>query len=216
MRTNHLPNNFSKNHVGILLSADTYKGNRSEQFTEGQREERSMNGNDFERMAREYLTPLYSYCLSLTCDPRRAEELAQETLVRAYRAHPSLKDPSRFYPWLRGIAQRCTWTWWRSMKRNPVISCANPENEAAVEAVQDCQPNPAERLIAAERNQAVLKALKRLPKGRREVVILRYFEELSYADIAMRLGLTIDAVDQRLTRAKLKLRSLLHPMEVEL
>lgn len=175
-----------------------------------------MNGNDFEQLAREHLNPLYSYCLSLTCDPYRAEELAQETLVRAYRAHPSLKDPSRFFAWLRGIARRCAWSWWRSMKRSPVNQRKSQDDDAAVETVRDNQPNPAERMQTLETNRTTLAALKRLPQRYREVVVLRYFEGLSYTNIALRLGLTIDAVDQRLTRAKLKLRRLLHPMEVEL
>jgi len=175
---------------------------------------RAMNENDFERLAREHLKPLYSYCLSLTCDPHRAEELAQETLVRAYRAFPSLHDPNRFFAWMRGIARRCTWTWWRKAKRNPMAQQADTREGDILERVPDSRENPAERLCKQENRLSVLKALKRLSFRYREVVTLRYFEELSYADIALRLDLSIDAVDQRLTRAKLKLRRMLHPMEL--
>lgn len=175
---------------------------------------RAMNENDFDRLAREHLKPLYSYCLSLTCDPHRAEELAQETLVRAYHAFPSLHDPYRFFAWMRGIARRCTWTWWRKAKRNPMAQQADIREGDILELVPDPRENPAERLDRQENRLSVLKALKRLSFRYREVVTLRYFEELSYADIALRLDISIDAVDQRLTRAKLKLRRILHPMEL--
>ena len=164
-------------------------------------------------MVETHLRALYSYCLTRMCDPHRAEELAQETLLRAYQAYPSLQDPTRFYPWLLGIARRCSWTWWRKKKRNPVDLLSSMESDSPIDSVSDEKPNPAEKLQNSERQQALMKVLQRLSQNYREVVILRYFEELSYADIALRLNLSIDTVDQRLTRAKWKLRQWLHPME---
>ncbi|MBN2327689.1 MAG: RNA polymerase sigma factor [Candidatus Omnitrophica bacterium] len=168
----------------------------------------------FEELAQDYIKPLYSYCLSLMCDPHRAEELAQETLVRAYENYPSLKNPDKFYPWLKGIAQRCRWTWFRSAKHNPVDLRVHSDQDGVSPTLQDDGPSPADQMEKRERTQELLRALKKLSRPNREVVILRYFEELSYAEIAMRLGVSIDAVDQRLTRAKLKLRNLLQYAEI--
>ncbi|MGC9326727.1 MAG: RNA polymerase sigma factor, partial [Candidatus Hinthialibacter sp.] len=119
-----------------------------------------------------------------------------------------------FYPWLKGIAQRCRWTWFRSAKQNPVDLRSSSGEDGAPATLQDDGPSPADQMEKREQAREVLRALKKLSRRSREVVILRYFEELSYAEIALRLNLSIDAVDQRLTRAKLKLRNLLQYVEI--
>jgi RNA polymerase sigma-70 factor, ECF subfamily len=173
-----------------------------------------INTNEFERLAEEQLRPLYSYCLSLMCDPHCAEELAQEVLVRAFQSWPTLKDHSKFAPWLRGIARRCSWNLWRSAKRNPLDRRENADDGELLNSIEAEQDTPADQMQKNELKQSLLKALKKLSRRNREVVILRYFEELSYAEIALRLGITVDVVDQRLTRSKLKLRGMLQSVEI--
>ncbi len=168
-----------------------------------------MEHRDFEGLAQEHLATLYSYCLTLTGDPHQAEELAQETLTRAYLAFGSLRDRTKFYAWLKGIARRCSWTWLRQARRH-----AHRNDADALERLEDPSGIPSDRLTKKETDRKVWKALKKLTQRNREVVVLRFFEGLSYADIAQRLGVTIDAVDQRLTRTKLKLQRLLQDVEI--
>lgn len=170
----------------------------------------------FEECIRPHLKALYCYCLSRTCDPHQAEELAQETLVRAFEAYPRLKSSKAVYAWLVGIAKRCSWTWWWKAKRDPlrqVDQAWGPElNSSSI--LMDSTKEPLERVIQQELETLILVYIKKLPQIYREVILYRYYEDLSYAEIALRMGLSIEAVDQRLTRAKQKLRKQLFKAEV--
>lgn len=173
-----------------------------------------MDSSEFERLAQTHLTALYSYCLSRVCNPQRAEELAQETLTCAFEAFHTLKDRRAFFPWLIGIAKRRSWVWWRKAKRDPLQLRSNPAGTDPPDSLLDQNGPPPGRLAAREKTRNTLDAVKKLPMKYREPIVLRYFEELSYAEIALRLGISIDTVDQRLTRAKLKLRRLLRNLEM--
>ncbi len=172
-----------------------------------------MEANKFERLAVEHYPALYSYCLAKTCDIHRAEELAQETLYRAFVSFDRLRNQEAFRGWLLGIAKRCSWNWFRKIKTDPLHQRANEPGTNPPESIS-ANGCPSERLAVKERISAVLKVLKKVSKRNREVVILRYFEELSYGEIAQRLGISVDAVDQRLTRARLQLRVHLEALEI--
>ncbi len=174
-----------------------------------------MSEPSFEALARENLPALYSYCLALTCDREEAEELAAEALARACRGFAGLRDRAAFPAWLRSIARRCRWTWWRKRRRDPLAARANPPGDDPSEEIMDERETPEEHCERNQRAQRTLSALKKLPLKLREVVILRYFDELSYAEMAARLGVGVEAVDQRLIRAKRRLRTSLRTLEVE-
>ncbi len=173
-----------------------------------------MESNRFEQLAKEHLSALLSYCLAQTCDMDRAEELVQETLYRAFRSFHNLKNPDAFFPWLIGIAKRASWSWYRKWKRDPLRKRFNPSGSTPPATIQDTKQNPLEKLAETERAESTLKAIKRLSEKNREVVILRFFEQLSYTDMAKRLQISVDAVDQRLTRAKKELSKMLKPLEM--
>jgi RNA polymerase sigma factor (sigma-70 family) len=170
------------------------------------------NGS-FARLIEPHLTSLYSYCLAMTCDPHRAEDLAQETLCRACESFDSLRNAEATAAWLRAIARRCRWNIFRKKKRDPLARRGNGEGSNPPDSLRDANPTPGEKLEQSELHQQVLTALRKVSLKKREVVVLRYYEELSYTDIALRLGISVDAVDQRLTRAKRDLRRIMMKME---
>ena len=174
-----------------------------------------MPDNGFEALAKAHLPALYGWCMAATCDPDEAEDLAAETLSRAARAFPRLRDPGRFPAWLIGIAKRARWTRWRRKKRDPLAHRGNPAGTGPPGDLPDGGHNPYEHVAHKERFAETLRALRRLSRPLREVVVLRYFEELSYAEMAARLGVSVDAVDQRLTRARRQLARHLAPLEKE-
>jgi RNA polymerase sigma-70 factor (ECF subfamily) len=178
--------------------------------------EKIMSSLSFEDCIRPYLKALYSYCLSRTCDPHQAEELAQETLVRAYEAYPRLKNRDAVWAWLIGIARRCSWTWWWKAKRDPLRLADTPLDSDAVDSLPlpDGDETVVDQLMREEMDTVILNLIQKLPQRDREVLIYRYYEDLSYAAIAERLGLGLEAVDQRLTRAKQRLRKYLVRAEV--
>jgi len=120
--------------------------------------------------------------------------MVQETFLRAYNGLGRLQDGSRFAPYIRRIAHNMAVDQLRRGKREI------PLDQVDLEA-PDSEPKVDDRM-------ARLRAMVgRLPEALREAVLLFYFEEMSYARIAMVLGITEAAVNQRLSRARKKLRT---------
>jgi RNA polymerase sigma-70 factor (ECF subfamily) len=162
---------------------------------------------------------LVRFCARLTGDPDAAEDLAQETLVRAWGQAEGGREPGGRLPWLMGIARHACLDWLRRRSR---------ERARAVEARpagrEDDEPAPggdalAERVadgvdLEAELERAELaalldRALGLLPAETREVLVARYVGEASLAELAGRLGVSEGAVAMRLQRGKVSLRRLL-------
>ncbi len=165
-----------------------------------------MEDRSFETLAQEHFSALLSFCLAKTCDQYKAEELAQETMMRAYLSFGKLKKRDAFHAWLIGIAKRCYWLNLRFKKRDPLEKRSNPWGTEPPLDLADRTETADVRLMSEERIASTLNALKKLPHRQREVIILKYFENLSYAEMAIRLQISVEAVDKRLTRAKSTLK----------
>lgn len=120
-----------------------------------------------------------------------ARDALQETLVAAWRSLPSLEDPQRFWPWLVGIAANKAADVHRRRRPGAELRPALPA--AAV---------PGDTLEVRE-------ALKALPAGMREVVLLRFVLRLSEEDTAAVLGIRVGTVKSRANRARGALRETL-------
>lgn len=160
----------------------------------------------FTELARRHSASLHCYCLAKTCDQDVALDLAQETLLRAYTRFHTLREIDHFPAWLVGIAKRCSWNWFRKKKRDPLSQQNNSANNGFSPEMSDQRLNPGEQLQYNAKLEETLQAVKKLRFVYREVIILRYFEELSYCEIAARLSISEDGVDQRLTRARRMLK----------
>jgi RNA polymerase sigma-70 factor (ECF subfamily) len=152
-------------------------------------------------------------CAGLTVDAEVAEDLVQETLIRAWEHHRRLRDPARRQQWLAGIARNVCRQWLRQQRRDRAhravlgsYDCSDP---------RDMIPEPADAFdleVELERGElaALLdRALALLPPLTRAVLIDRYVQALPQDEIARRLGTSEGAVEARLQRGKLSLRRLL-------
>jgi RNA polymerase sigma-70 factor (ECF subfamily) len=145
---------------------------------------------------------VYSVARSMLGDAHLAEDISQEAFLHAYRALASYRAQGRFQAWLRMIATRL---------------CLNHRRGARREvAWEDLSGHPAEmtdgpdsRLGEWERRGEVRRALERLPVDYRDVIVLRFMEDLTYDEIARHLGVPTSTVETRLHRAKKRLRQLL-------
>ena len=124
-----------------------------------------------------------------------AEDLAQETLLRALRALPSIREPERFGSWICGIATRTCLDWLKSRQRSEVSM--DPEAAGHV---------PSRAAADDESCDALYRALEQLPIECREVVILFYYSEATYQEIGEMLQVSAATVNARLTRARKLLR----------
>jgi RNA polymerase sigma factor (sigma-70 family) len=148
---------------------------------------------------------LVRLCAAVSGDPRAAEDLAQETLLEAWRNVHKLHDPAGADRWLAAIARNVCLRWARRRGRDAVVlPLEEPAAQARALAVEP-EPEP-ERAELVELLDA---ALALLPPTTREVLLHRYVDDATHAEIAARLGVSEDAVSMRLSRAKRLLRGLL-------
>lgn len=133
-------------------------------------------------------------------DPAAAEDLVQETFLRVLRAASRYKPSAGFRTYLYQIVSRLCID--SARKKRPIFTDRPPE-------VVDDSPGLAASLVSKERETEIRKALDDLPPRQRMAIILRYYEELSYADIARTLGITVKAVERLLGRARATLQSTL-------
>ena len=144
-------------------------------------------------------------CATLTGDPTAADDLAQETLLQAWRIRDRLTDPTGHGPWLDAVARNVCRRWRvreaRSAGREELTG-ALPDTSAYVEDVTSW-------LEREECLELLERALALLPADTRTALVARYVEELPPSRIAERMGVSPDAVSMRLTRGRARLREVL-------
>jgi RNA polymerase sigma-70 factor (ECF subfamily) len=142
-------------------------------------------------------------------EPQAVEEVLQEIALAVVRGGASLADPSRFKPWLYQVAVRQTLLYRRKQgrQRKLIHNFAEkvPPGESDPRAA-----DPLDWLVADERASLVRQAIGQLHRRDREILFLKYQHNLSYRELAARLGITEVAVEARLHRARKRLRRLLH------
>lgn len=147
----------------------------------------------FETLARRHVKMVLGLLRQRIHHEHEAEDLAQETLLSAFKALPQLDDPSRFSAWLYRIAINKA----RSSQRVP-----RPlQGLDATHAVATPEPEPDAASEALRRRRAVREAVAELDENFRLVVTLRYLEGLNAAEIAQRLNIPHGTVRARLSRA---------------
>ncbi len=163
-------------------------------------------------------TRLVRFCAYLTGDREAAEDLAQETLLEAWRHLTKLAGPAEEAArakWLTGIARNVCLRWGRqrgheAARLATLVAADDAEDEA--NPLDDLAADGTEVEIELERDElaALLdRALALLPPVTRTVLIERYIRELPQAEIAARLRISEDVVAQRLHRGKLTLRTIM-------
>lgn len=159
---------------------------------------------------RERLVRLYA---RVTGDPDTAEDLAQETLVEAWRNAHKLYDTTGYSQWLSAIARNITLRWTRSHGRELAAHAAPPQtNDSHLQDPLDTVADNFDIEVELEREELAElldRAMASLPMETRDLLIERYIQEAPVTQIAERLRLTEGAVTMRLQRGKLHLRHML-------
>jgi RNA polymerase sigma factor (sigma-70 family) len=139
---------------------------------------------------------LVRLCAAITGDRAAADDLAQETLLEAWRNRHKLHDPAGADRWLSAIARNVCLRW-AGRRRELPLPPAYEESDLAVEL----EPSELEELLE--------RALTLLPPATRDVLVCHYVEESPQAEIAARLGISEAAVSMRVSRGRTLLRRLL-------
>jgi len=151
---------------------------------------------------------LYGYAMVLSRDRTEAEDLVQETCVRAVKAIESLQPGSNAKSWLFTILRNIWLNQVRQRRAAPKIVELDVDDSTLGMAVESSKDPLALYVSKVERDQ-VREAIRQLPGEFREIIVLREYEELSYQEIAALLDCPAGTVMSRLGRARSKLRSLL-------
>lgn len=153
-----------------------------------------------------YQRPLFNYLLQLTPDYGLAEELLQDTLVAVWKNARSFEGRSTVQTWLMGIARRQAHNTLRQRKL-PLA------DETELEGLAAADPEPEDFTLASVARDELVTAFRQLPPVQREVLVLTFVQELSYAETATILGVPIGTVKSRLSNARRALRTLLDTRE---
>ncbi|MFN0054047.1 MAG: RNA polymerase sigma factor [Planctomycetales bacterium] len=135
-----------------------------------------------------------------------AADLTQETLLRGFRDLGSLQSPEKFGAWLRGIAHRVCLDWLKSKQRTQVPFSGLPSGDAPDDRLaRDSEAGAV--LEQADELRLLISEIERLPVDHREALLLFYYGELSYREMAEVLEVSIPTVNARLSQARQLLRN---------
>jgi RNA polymerase sigma-70 factor (ECF subfamily) len=160
----------------------------------------------FTRLVRAYQRGIYAIAYGLTRNAADADDLAQETFVRAYQAIGRFRAGEPLHPWLARIATNLAFSLHRRRRRRPETSL-EPLVEAGAQFGAD--DDPAEHVARSERDRLVQAAFEKLSSEHQAVLSLRAVQDLSYQQIASVLRVPPGTVMSRLSRARAELRRLL-------
>jgi RNA polymerase sigma-70 factor, ECF subfamily len=169
----------------------------------------------FDREALPHLDALYRVALRLTGDPARAEDLVQDTMLKAYRSWQQYRPGTNAKGWLLTILRNTFINDYRRRKLEPVaMDLEAVEPHAITRDVAEADPEG--DFFARIVDEKVLEAIDALPTEFREVLVLSDMEGMSYAEIAEALQVPIGTVKSRLFRARRQLQAALYAHAVEM
>lgn len=159
-----------------------------------------------EMFVHRYETSVFRLALSIVGDPAEANEVTQETFLAALRSLPSYQEKQSFKAWLYTIVVNHS----RShLRKHRVRERLRTTLTAIFQVEAQKQASPEETLIQNEKETQLWNALNHLDERYRTVVVLRYFHELSVAEISEILSINEGTIHSRLHGAREKLRAAL-------
>ena len=163
----------------------------------------------FAHLVQRYQAQVLALCLRMTGSREDAADVAQQVFINAFRRLDQFDQNLPFRPWLMRIAANECIAFLRRRGRQPPQAGGE-----ALEALTDPGQSAPSLVDLAEDREQVRRAVDQLPDQYRTVVLLYYFQELSYTEIARQTGLSVGTVGTHLHRAKQLLRRLLSEKEV--
>ncbi|MBQ2783031.1 MAG: sigma-70 family RNA polymerase sigma factor [Oscillospiraceae bacterium] len=157
----------------------------------------------FGELVEQYRDNVYRLAYRMCGNAYDADEAAQEAFVAAWRALPNFRGDAKFSTWLYRLTTNAAIDVMRREKRHQTVG------DGEMMELADDADSPQETVERTEQQEAVQKALATLSEEYREVLLLRYMEELDYAEIAEVLQLPSGTVKSRINRAKAALKTAL-------
>lgn len=167
----------------------------------------------FEQLVEEYKDKIYNYVARMLNDRDQAEDVAQETFIRAYTSLPNFRGASSFQTWLYRIASNLAIdTMRRRSYREGEFSLDEPlsTREGEVQRQVEAEgPGPEDTIQNEELREQIEEAIAELPPKLRTVIVLYELQGLSYKEIASVVGAPLGTIKSRLFNAREQLKEIL-------
>jgi RNA polymerase sigma-70 factor (ECF subfamily) len=162
----------------------------------------------FETLVKTHQRLVYAICRRMAGSHQAADDLAQETFVKAYFALSGFKEGLSFVAWLRTIAVNTSLNYLRLRKKEVSLDALGPDGpKAAPVPARGRSDEPADEVARREAGRKFREAVDALPPEQKSVFVLRFFEDRDYGTIARALDISPGTVMSRLSRARQKIRS---------
>jgi len=149
-------------------------------------------------VTRKYRDRLFYHAAGITKDWEEAYDVVQEVFIRAMRETRLFQPEFRIKAWLFRVTSNLCFNLVRDRKRRGAILEAFPQPDRA-------RPDQVERVFKGERREEVLEAIDQMSRDHKEILLLRYYDDMSYAEIASVLEVKLGTVMSRLSRARTRL-----------
>lgn len=171
----------------------------------------SLSGDEraFEQLLSKYLPPVYNFIVQLTRDRIVAEDLAQETFIKAWKNLARFDQKRSFKTWLFAIAKNTTYDFFKKKKSLPFSFFEDEEGQNMLDMVDAESVSPETLLEEGEKKEVVETALQTLPERYRILLTLAYQDDFSLAEISQILGTPYNTIKSRHQRALKLLRQAL-------
>lgn len=173
----------------------------------------------YQLLLHKYQKSVYYLIYKMIRNPEDAEDLTQETFAKAFASLESFDAKFAFSTWLFKIGSNSAIDFIRRRKMQTLSINQNTGNEESANPVlqlRDGNLVPDESLLKKQRSQYLQLAIEQLPARYRQLVMLRYFDELSYEEVAQQLEIPLGTVKAQLHRARELLNTALINMENKL
>jgi RNA polymerase sigma-70 factor (ECF subfamily) len=179
-------------------------------------QEDGVSYQEFTTLAASFLAELYNAARRMTGETQKAEDLVQETYVRAFRTWRQLKDLARCRAWLYQIMRHLWIDTYRRKRARPEVAAVESEPGAEEEALAEWAASPEEEVLRRLSAAEVRQALALLPEELRTALLLCDVEGFTYPEIAEIMECPVGTVCSRIARARQKLLSILRePTEAD-
>jgi RNA polymerase sigma-70 factor, ECF subfamily len=162
-----------------------------------------------DRLIEQYQYRLFRYLVYITGDKARAEDFFQETWMRVLERGHQYDGKSKFEAWLFAIARHLVIDWQRTKKAQSLDALTDPTQERPLQIEDESEPSPLHQVLAQEKEENVQASLENIPAIYREVLVLRFQEELQIEEMAGVLSIPVSTVKSRLYRGLEALRGAL-------
>jgi RNA polymerase sigma-70 factor (ECF subfamily) len=179
---------------------------------------RIAEGDDeaFEILVNRHQTSVLNLIYRFVGDRTQAKDLAQEVFLKVWQAAKTYKPEAKFTTWIYRITANLCFNELKSSRRKKWFSFYRydeDEGKTIEETLSDRSPSPEDLLLIKERSRQISDALQSLPDNQRMALVLKRYDDLSYAEIAQIIGCSVSAVESLLVRAKRTLQGKLAPYE---